>query len=383
MAGAPPHIYLDNAATTRARPEVVEAVVRCLREDYGNASSLHRLGLAASRALEGARAQVAAVIEATPSEVVFTSGGTEANALALLGAARAARGGHAVASAVEHPSVLRTLELLAAQGYEISLVPVDGEGRVDPEAFAAAVRPDTAVATLMLVQNEVGTIEPVAEVAALLARRPRRVHLHVDGVQALGKLPLAVRDLGCDSLALSGHKIHGPKGVGALWLRNGARLKPLVGGGAQERGLRPGTENVPGCAGFGVAATLAQRELGAAAPRMAALRDRFVAAVEAADLGARLCGPPSGPRRACYSAALAFPQVPAEALLHALEARGVYVSSGSACASRQRGRSHVLRAIGLPDHLEAIRVTLSRETTAAEIETAAAAVVAAVKELRA
>jgi cysteine desulfurase len=260
---------------------------------------------------------------------------------------------------------------------------VDAEGRVDPQAFAAAVRADTAVAALMLVQNEIGTVEPVAEVGALLRRAGARCVFHVDAVQGLGKLPLSVRDLGCDTLALSAHKVHGPKGVGALWVRKGVRLRPLLGGGKQERGVRPGTENVPGCAGFGVAAALARDALPEAAPRMAALRDRLVEHVLAGDASARLIGPPPGPARACHAATLAFPGAPAEALLHALEARGVFVSSGSACASRQRGRSHVLRAMGLPDHLETIRVTLSRDTTAAEVEAAAAAILAAVREIRA
>jgi cysteine desulfurase len=382
MAGTAEHIYLDNAATTRADPRVVEAMVRCLREDYGNASSLHRLGIAAERALATARGQIAAALEASPDEIVFTSGGTEANGLALLGAAGLSRGRHAVASAVEHPAVLGSVDLLAQQGWEVTLVPVDAEGRVDPAAFVAAVRPDTAVAALMLVQNEVGAIQPVAEVGALLRRAGGRCVFHVDAVQGLGKLPLSVRDLQCDTLAVSAHKVHGPKGTGALYVRRGVRLRPLVGGGGQERGVRPGTENVAGCAGFGVAVALTVAELPTAAPRMAAQRDRLVERVLAGRPGARLVGPPAGPRRACYSATLAFPHVPAEALLHALEARGVFVSSGSACASRQRGRSHVLRAIGLPDHLETIRVTLSRETTDAEVDTAAAAILAAVQEIR-
>jgi cysteine desulfurase len=382
MAGPATDIYLDNAATTRADQRVVEAVVRCLREDYGNPSSLHRLGIAAERALATARGQVAAAVEASPDEIVFTSGGTEANGLAVLGAAGAARGRHAVASAVEHPAVLGSLKLLEEQGWEVTLVPVDAEGLVDPAVFAAAVRSDTAVAALMLVQNEVGAIEPVAEVGALLRRAGARCVLHVDAVQGLGKLPLSVRDLHCDTLALSAHKVHGPKGTGALYVRKGVRLRPLIGGGSQERGVRPGTENVAGCAGFGVAAALAVAEMPTAAPRMAAQRDRLVTRVLASLAGARLVGPPPGARRACNSATRAFPRVPAEALLHALEARGVFVSSGSACASRQRGRSHVLRAIGLPDHLETIRVTLSRETTDPEVDTAAAAILAAVEEIR-
>jgi cysteine desulfurase len=382
MSPASPVIYLDNAATTRADPRVVAVMVRYLGEEYGNPSSLHRLGIAAEQALATARAEVARAIEAAPADIVFTSGGTEADALALLGAARAGRGRHVVASAVEHPAVLRSLELCAEAGYEVTLVPVDAAGRVDPDAFVAATRPDTAVAALMLVQNEIGTVEPVAAVSRLLRRAGRGCVFHVDAVQALGKLPISVRELGCDTLALSAHKIHGPKGAGALWVRPGVRLKPLVGGGKQERALRPGTENVPAIAGFGAAVRLAAAALPEAVPAMAALRDRFIAAVLAGGAGARLVGPPPGPERACNSVSLAFAGAPAEVLLHALEARGVFVSSGAACAARQRARSHVLRAIGLPDRLETVRVTLSRETTAAEIDAASAALLEAVSEVR-
>jgi cysteine desulfurase len=374
-------IYLDNAATTRVDPGVVEVMVRHLSDAFGNASSLHRMGLAAEQALTTARATIAGALEAEPAEIVFTSGGTEANALAVIGAATAARGRHLVASAVEHPAVLGSLELLRDRGFELTLVPVDGDGRVDPAAFAAAVRPDTALAALMLVQNEIGTVEPVAETAALLRRTGHRCVFHVDAVQALGKLPVSIRDLGCDTLAISAHKIHGPKGAGALFVRRGLLLRPLYGGGKQERGLRPGTENVPALAGFGHAVALAERARPAAATRMAAQGARLVAHLLAAVPGARLVGPPLGPTRVCNSVTLALPGMPAEVLVHALEARGVFVSSGSACASRQRGRSHVLDAIRLPANLETVRLTVARTTTDAEVEAAAEVLVAAVREL--
>jgi cysteine desulfurase len=381
MSAPGPAIYLDNAATTRVDARVAAVVARHLTEEFGNASSLHRLGIAAAGALAAAREAVAGALEAAPAEIVFTSGGTEANALAVLGAAGAARGRHVVASAVEHPAVLRSLELLRAAGHEISLAPVGADGRVDPDAFVALVRPDAAVAALMLVQNEVGAVEPVAEVAARLRRAGRCCVFHVDAVQALGKLPVSVRELGCDTLAVSAHKVHGPKGAGALYVRRGVRLRPLMGGGGQEQGLRPGTENVPALAGFGLAVRLAEAARPDAAPAMAALRDRLVADVLAGAPGAVLVGPPPGPARVCNSACLAFPGLPAEVLLHALEARGVFVSSGSACASRQRGRSHVLAAIGLRPELETVRLTLSRETTADEIAAATAALLAAIREV--
>jgi cysteine desulfurase len=381
-------IYLDNAASTRPAPEVLEAVVAASRDAYGNPSSAHRLGAAAARAVDGARADVAAALGADvePAEIVFTSGGTEADALGLAGAARAARGRHLVVTAIEHPAVMRTAERLAAAGYELTVVAPAPSGAVRAADVLAAVRDDTAVVAVMLVNNELGTVQPVEEIArALAARFPggdraRRPHLHVDAVQAFGLLPVRPRALGADTLALSGHKLHGPKGSGALWVRPGARVEPLWDGGRQERGLRSGTENVPGWVGLGRAAALAARALAEGRPAAVEReRDRLERAVMDAVPGARPTV--TGAPRAPHIASLALPGLPAEPLLHALEARDVYASAGSACASRTHGPSPVLKAVGVDDRTAVLRFSLSRETFPAEIDAAVLALRAAVEEI--
>jgi cysteine desulfurase len=385
-------IYLDNAASTRPAPEVLAATRAVEDAFFANPASAHGLGAAAARALEAARGEVAAALGADAGEIVFTGGGTEANALGLAGAARAARGRHLVVSGLEHPAVARTAERLARQasdgGYELSVVPPTPSGVVRAADVVAAVRPDTAAVALMLVNNELGTIQPVEEVARALAaaepRPQRRAHLHVDAVQAFGFLRLRPRALGADTLALSGHKIHGPKGVGALWVRAGARVEPLWDGGRQERGLRSGTENVAGCVGLGRAAALAveAQETGAAAA-IERERDRLEreALAAVADLvpGARRTV--EGAPRAPHIASLAFPGLPAEPLLHALEARDVYASAGSACASRTRGPSVVLKAIGIDDHTAVLRFSLARTTVPGEIDAAVDALRGAVEEI--
>jgi cysteine desulfurase len=381
-------IYLDNAASTRPAAEVLAATRAVEDAFFANPASAHGLGAAAARALEAARAEVAAVLGGDAAEIVFTGGGTEANALGLLGAARAARGKHVVIGGIEHPAVGRTAERLAREGYEIQVVAPTRSGVVRAEDVAAAVRPETAVVALMLVNNELGTIQPVEDVARALAaaepRAQRRPHLHVDAVQAFGFLRLRPRTLGADTLALSSHKIHGPKGVGALWVRTGARVEPLWDGGRQERGLRSGTENVAGAVGLGRAAALAveAQESGAAAA-IERERDRLeremLAAVADLVRGARPTV--SGVARAPHIASLAFPGLPAEPLLHALEARGVFASAGSACASRTRGPNHVLAAIGVDDTTAVIRFSLSRETTGADVDGAVAALREAIAEI--
>jgi len=390
-------IYLDNAASTRPAPEVVEAVARAAHDHFANPSSAHALGAAATRALEEAREQVARLMgAATAGEILFTSGGTEADALGLIGAATRARGRHLVVSAIEHPAILRSAELLVGQGYELTIVPPDRSGVVRADDVMAALRPDTAVVSVMLVNNELGTVQPVAEIAHGLARaendpaqRPQhRPHLHVDAVQAAGFVPLRVASLGADTVAISGHKIHGPKGAGALWLRPGARIAPLWDGGRQERGLRSGTENLPGWVGLGVAADLVARlRDGQGVEAIRAERDRFERAVLASladdEMSAITEVRPtvSGAPRAPHVSSLSFPGLPAEPLLHALETRAVYASAGSACASRGRGPSHVLAAIGVDDRTAVLRFSFSRETTAAEADGAVAALREAIIEI--
>jgi cysteine desulfurase len=392
-------IYLDNAASTRPAPEVVDAMAQAARELFANPSSAHALGAAAARALEEARDSLARALGAgAPAEVIFTSGGTEADALGLLGAAARARGRHLVVTAIEHPAVLRSAELLVAGGYQLTLVPPGRSGVVRVEDVLAAVRPDTAVVAVMLVNNELGTIQPVAEIAQALGHlgaeagagagtsaphRPARPHLHVDAVQAFGFLPIRVQTLGADTLAISGHKFHGPKGTGALWVRPGVRLGPLWDGGRQERGLRSGTENVPGWVALGVAARLClQQRDGRVAERIRGERDRLEREILASSPPAIEARPTvTGAPRAPHISSLAFPGLPAEPLLHALEARGVFASAGSACAARSRAPNHVLEAIGVDSRTAVLRFSLSRETTAADIDGAVVALREAIAEI--
>jgi len=379
-------IYLDNAASTRPTPEVLDALRATAAELFANPASAHAGGAAASRALAQARAEVAAALDVEPAELLFTSGGTEADALGVLGAARAARGRHVVVSALEHPAVMRCAEALAADGYALDIVPPDRNGIVAADAIAAAVRADTAVVALMLVNNELGTRQPVAEVAQRLGPPGdrKRPHLHVDAVQGFGLGRLRPRALGADSVALSAHKLHGPRGAGALWLRPGARLAPLWVGGGQERGLRGGSENLPALVAFGVAVTQARAAAqDGAEERVAALRDRFEQAALAAlaTLVPGVRATVTGAPRAAHIASLAFPGLPAEPLLHALEARGVLASAGSACASRTAGPSPALVAIGIDDRTGVLRFSLSRHTTAADIDAAVTGLAAAVADL--
>jgi len=379
-------IYLDNAASTQPAPEVLDALRAAAAELYANPASAHAGGAAAARGLEKARAEVAAALDVEPAELLFTSGGTEADALGVLGAARAARGRHLVVTALEHPAVMRCAEALAGEGWTFDAVAPAANGVVSAEAVAAAVRPETAVVAVMLVNNELGTRQPVADIARLLGRPGdrKRPHLHVDAVQAFGLERLRPRALGADSVAISAHKLHGPRGAGALWLRPGARLAPLWVGGGQERGLRGGSENLPALLGFGVAAALARAAMrDGAAERVAALRDRFeqsaLGALAAVVPGARLTV--AGAPRAPHIASLAFPGLPAEPLLHALEARGVLASAGSACASRTAGPSPTLKAIGIDDRTAVLRFSFSRHSTDAEADAAVAALVEAAREL--
>lgn len=375
-------IYLDNAASTRPAPEVLAATRAVEEAFFANPSSAHGLGAAAARALEAARAEVAAALGAAASEIVFTSGGTEANALGVLGAARAARGRHVVIGGLEHPAVARTAERLAREGYVLTVVPPGRDGVVAAADVVAALRPDTGVVALMLVNNELGTLQPVAELALALAtrRKPERPHLHVDAVQAFGFLRLRPAALGADTLAISGHKIHGTKGAGALWVRAGARLEAVWDGGRQERGLRSGTENVAACVGLGRAAALAiEAQDAGAAEAVERERDRLEREALAAVPGARRTV--EGAPRAPHIASLAFPGLPAEPLLHALEARGVYASAGSACASRTRGPSAALKAIGVGEDLGVLRFSLARTTTADDVDGAVDALRGAVEEI--
>ncbi|BAS27562.1 cysteine desulfurase family protein [Limnochorda pilosa] len=378
--------YLDHSATTPPDPEVIGAMVEAMSpEGFGNPSSLHRLGVEAERKVRRAREQVAALLEAAPDEIVFTSGGTEANNLAAQGGARARarRGRHVLVSAVEHPSVREAAGRLADEGFRVEEVPVDREGRVLPDRLAERLRDDTVLVSVMRVNNELGTVQPVEELVRVVKERCPEALFHVDAIQAAGLTRVTPRAWGCDLLSVSAHKLHGPKGVGALWIRPGVRLIPLVRGGGQERDLRPGTENVPGIVGFGRAAELALSRRGEA-PRVAQRRRRLEEGIRSRVPGVRRLGPEEE-HAAPHILNLAFAGLRGEVLVHGLEAEEVYVSTGSACSSRHTGPSHVLAALGEPQEAieGAIRFSLSPLTTEAEVDQAIDAVARTVAELRA
>ena len=389
-------IYLDNHATTRLDPRVLEAMLPWLTDRYGNAgSTTHAPGLAAREAVEHARGQVAAAIHAAPEEVIFTSGATEAINIALFGADRRAertiRAGtgrrHVVSLVTEHRAVLDPLAHLATTGCEVVLLPVDPEGFVTVAAVAGAVRPETFLVSVLLANNEIGTIQPVAVIAEAV-RQPGRL-LHVDASQALGKIPVDVDALGCDLASFSAHKLHGPKGCGCLFVRRrgrACRIDPLLFGGGQERGLRPGTLDVPAIVGFGAAAALAAAGLEDEARRIGALRDRLWRRLQARVGGIRLNGPSpeSSAARLPHNLNVRIPGVDGQTLLATVAARGLAISSSSACSSAEPAISHVLTGIGLGEDSArcSLRFGLSRFTTVEEIDSAAEIVAVAVEALR-
>ncbi|MBT2498874.1 cysteine desulfurase [Agromyces sp. ISL-38] len=375
-------IFLDHAATTPARQEVLEAMWPYLSGAFGNPSSRHGLGDVAARALAAARADVAAVIGCRPGDVVFTSGGTEADNLAVKGLALAnPRGRHLVISPIEHEAVLESASYLArVHGFEVSEVDVDEGGVVRPEALARVIRADTALVSIQLANNEIGTVQPIAELAAIA--HAAGALMHTDAVQAAGWLPLSLDDLGVDALSLAGHKVGAPKGTGALIVRGRVPLEPVLHGGGQERGRRSGTENVAGAVAFATALRLAEEERADAAPRVAALGAALAAAVTSSVPGARLTGDPM--HRLPGTVSFVFPGTSGEAVLLELERDGVICSSGSACAAGSDEPSHVLTAIGIPGELAqtAVRFTLGAETTEIEIADAATSVTRAVSAVR-
>ena len=371
--------YFDHNATTPVDPRVRDAMLPWLGERHGNPSSIHRWGRAAREAVEAARGEVAALLGARAGEVVFTASGTEANNTVLTTVARRAGfRGHVVVSALEHPSIRAGAAFLEAAGMRVTRVPPGADGVVAPRAVAASLAPDTVLVALMLANNEIGTVQPVAEVAALC--RERGVPLLCDAVQAVGKVPVDVGALGADWVVLGGHKFHGPPGVAALWVDPRAELEPLLVGGGQERRRRASTENVAGVVGLGRAAALAAAELPERARHLAALRDRFEAG--AAALGARLHA--AGSPRLPNTSHLAFDGVEGEALLIRLDLAGFAVSTGSACASGAVEPSPTLLALGLApeEALGSIRVSVGMTNTAAEVDDLLAAVDEAVAALR-
>lgn len=377
-------IYLDNSATTRPREEVLALMHDIQVRHYGNPSSLHRKGLEAERLLGEARARVAAVLDARPEEVFFTSGGTEAVNLAIRGSAcrHRRRGNHLITTAVEHPASLNCFRRLEEEGFAVTFLPVDRQGRINPEQLAEAITSGTLLVSVIHVNNEIGTINPVERIGALVKNRNPRTLFHVDGVQSFGKIPARPAGWQADLFSCSAHKIHGPKGMGALWVRQGTLLQPLVEGGDQERGLRPGTENVAGASGFGLAAELAAEGSSGKAAHMASLKEKLYRGLREIGISVELNGPQLQ-EAAPHIINLSFPGVRAEVLLHTLEEHGIYTSPGSACHSRRSDPSHVLQALGLEPGLLAgsLRFSFSPFNTAEEVEAAVRHTAAAVREL--
>lgn len=376
-------IYLDHNATTPLAPEVAERLTRVSREVWGNASSIHHFGQQAKSILDDARNDVAALLGADPSEVVFTSGGTESDNFALRGAAEALEATgrkHLIASAIEHEAVLNTLKALGRRGWRVTLLPVDATGIVDPDALRNALTDDTAIVSVMHANNEIGTVQPISELAALAHERGALVH--TDAVQSAGKLPLDVKTLGVDLLSISGHKFYGPKGTGALWIRRGVRLQPFMTGGRQERNRRAGTENVPALAALGTAARLAREKLSSESVRLAALRDRLEQQLLEKVPGAARNGAETP--RVANTTNISFERIESESLLIGLDLEGIAVSSGSACSSGTLEPSHVLKAMGLPHHrtLSSIRFSLGESTTEADIDRVIEVVPRLVEKLR-
>jgi cysteine desulfurase len=361
-------VYFDYNATSPLAPEVIEAVARLTRDVYGNASSVHHFGQQAKAVLDQARSAVAALINADPSEIVFTSGGTEADNFAIRGAAEAiepsGRRG-LVASAIEHEAVLNTYKAMQRRGWEPSLVGVDQTGVVAPDRVRAIVSEHTALVSVMHANNEIGTIQPIAEIAALAHAHGALVH--TDAVQSVGKIPVDVRALGVDMLSLSAHKFNGPKGAGALWVKRGTRMLPILTGGKHERNRRAGTENVAAIGGMGVAATLAAKKIATEAVRVGRLRDTLEAGILTTIPGTSLNG--AREPRVPNTTNISFERIEAESLLIALDLEGVAVSTGSACSSGTLEPSHVLRAMGLPAHRtqNSLRFSLGMSSTDEEV----------------
>ena len=376
-------IYMDNAATTATRPEVLEKMLPYFTEHYGNPSSIHGVGRDARRAIENARRQVAEALGAQPREIYFTAGGSESDNWAIRCASKALakKGKHIITSQIEHHAVLHTCEYMEKQGYEVTYLPVDGEGRVSVEDVKKAIRPDTVLISIMAANNEIGTLQPIREIGQ--AAHEAGVLFHTDAVQAVGAIPIDVNEWNVDMLSLSGHKFHGPKGIGALYIRKGVKISNLIYGGAQERGLRAGTENLPGIVGLGAAIELAVKELPDYTQRMTHLRDKLIDGILSSVPDVRLNGHRT--QRLPGNVNVSVRYVEGEALLMRLDLAGVEASSGSACTSGSLDPSHVLLAIGLPHEIAhgSLRLSLGTENTEADVAYVLEKLPGIVKDLRA
>ena len=375
-------IYMDHSATTPLDPQVLQAMLPFFSEKFGNASSLHSFGLEAKEALEDSRERVAKLLGADPEEIVFTSGGTESDNLALKGTARRNRelGRHIITTQMEHPAILETCRKLEKEGYEVTYLPVTSEGLVEPAALEAAIRPDTILISVMHANNEVGTIQPIEEIGRIAAEKD--IYLHSDAVQSVGKIATDVNALGVDLLSLSAHKLYGPKGVGALYIRRGTKIESIMQGGGHERGLRSGTENIPGIVGLGRAAELCRERMNADGQKLTELSARLAGEVLEKIKDAWVNG--SMKRRLPGSLNFGFKYVEGESLLLFLDSKGIAVSTGSACSSHKLEPSHVLLSLGLkPEECHgSLRITMGRSNTEEEVDYVASCIVEAVDRFR-
>ena len=375
-------IYMDHSATTPVAPEVLEAMLPYFSEKFGNASSLHSFGLEAKEALEESREKVAGLLGAKPEEIIFTAGGTESDNLALKGIARKNQksGKHIITTRVEHPAILECCRKLEKEGFEVTYLPVTNEGLVEIATLESAIRSDTILISVMHANNEVGTIQPLVEIGRLAAEKD--IYLHTDAVQSVGKIPTDVNKLGVDLLSLSAHKLYGPKGVGALYIRNGTRLESIIQGGGHERGLRSGTENIAGIVGLARAGELASQEMASEARRLTDLRDKLARKVLDSVKEAWING--TMKMRLPGNLNFGFKYVEGESLLLFLDSIGISVSTGSACSSHKLEPSHVLLSLGLkPEECHgSLRITLGRSNTMEEVDYVALGIARAVERFR-
>lgn len=362
-------VYLDNSATTRCFDEVGQFVQKIMCEEYGNPSSMHHKGVEAEQYLRYAGETLARLMKVNEKELLFTSGGTESDNIALIGTAMAnhRRGRHLITTKIEHPAILQTMKYLEDQGFEVTYLSVDREGRIDLEELQSAVREDTILVSIMHTNNEIGTVEPIAEAGECIKRCNPQTYFHVDAVQGFGKFPIYPSRMKVDLLSVSGHKIHGPKGVGFLYIKDGTRIHPIIYGGGQQRGMRSGTENVPGIAGLAMASEMVYRDLEQDRRKLYQLREELIQGVSGIE-DVRINGCREG-EYAPHIVSLSVAGIRSEVLLHALEERGIYVSAGSACSSNKPQTSATLKAIGVPKELldSTIRLSLSVFTTQEEI----------------
>ena len=363
-------VYLDNSATTRCFDEVGQYVQKIMCEDYGNPSSMHHKGVEAEKYLRYARETIARLLKVNEKEILFTSGGTESDNIALIGTAMAnhRRGRHLITTQIEHPAILQTMQYLEEQGFEVTYLKVDGQGRIDLQELEGAIREDTILVSIVHTNNEIGTVEPIAEAGALIKRCNPQTYFHVDAVQGFGKFPIYPSRMHVDMLSVSGHKIHGPKGVGFLYIKDGTKIHPIIYGGGQQKGMRSGTENVPGIAGLAMASEMIYRDLEQDRMQMYRLREELIeGALKIEDVKVNGC---REGEFAPHIVSLSVAGVRSEVMLHALEDRGIYISAGSACASNRPHTSATLKAIGVEKGLldSTLRFSLSVFTTEEEIQ---------------